>query len=96
MYGLRTLKISVNGNIRDFNIPKTLTHNAALENLYLQIDNNQIDLSKEMTGHLPSKLSNLTITGRAMKALSQKLLNVSPFYFKLKLISLFTINLSNV
>lgn len=77
MYGLRTLKISVNGNVRDFNIPKILTHNAALENLYIQVDNNQVDLSKEMNGYLPSKLNNLTITGRALRALSQKVLSVS-------------------
>ncbi|XP_047532172.1 chaoptin isoform X2 [Vanessa atalanta] len=74
MYGLRTLKISVNGNIRDFNIPKILTHNDALENLYLQIDNTQVDLSKEMLGFLPSKLNNITITGRALKFLSQNVL----------------------
>ncbi|CAH2085309.1 unnamed protein product [Euphydryas editha] len=74
MYGLRTLKISVNGNVRDFNIPKILTHNDALENLYLQVDNSQIDLSKEMQGLLPSKLNNITITGRALKFLSQNLL----------------------
>ncbi|XP_039750194.1 chaoptin isoform X3 [Pararge aegeria] len=75
MYGLRTLKISVNGNIRDFNIPRILTHNYALENLYIQVDNNQIDLGKEMTGSLPSKLNNITITGRALKFLSQNVLS---------------------
>ncbi|XP_023941108.2 chaoptin isoform X5 [Bicyclus anynana] len=75
MYGLRTLKISVNGNIRDFNIPRILRHNYALENLYIQIDNNQIDLGKEMTGQLPSKLNNITITGRALKFLSQNVLS---------------------
>ncbi|CAH0723585.1 unnamed protein product, partial [Brenthis ino] len=75
MYGLRTLKISVNGNVRDFNLPKILTQNAALENLYIQVDNNQVDLSKEMNGYLPSKLNNLTITGRALRALSQKVLS---------------------
>lgn len=76
MYGLRTLKLSVNGNVRDFNIPKILTHNDALENLYLQVDNSQVDLSKEMQGLLPSKLNNITITGRALKFLSQNILQV--------------------
>ncbi|XP_061383908.1 chaoptin isoform X2 [Danaus plexippus] len=74
MYGLRTLKISVNGNIRDFNIPKILTHNDALKNLYLHIDNSQIDLGKEMIGELPPKLNNITIVGKALKFLSQNLL----------------------
>ncbi|XP_045767709.1 chaoptin isoform X5 [Maniola jurtina] len=75
MYGLRTLKISVNGNIRDFNIPRILTHNYALENLYIQVSNNQIDLGKEMIGQLPSKLNNITITGKALKFLSQHVLS---------------------
>nr|XP_034828865.1 chaoptin-like [Maniola hyperantus] len=75
MYGLRTLKISVNGNIRDFNIPRILTHNYALENLYIQVSNNQIDLGKEMVGQLPSKLNNITITGKALKFLSQYVLS---------------------
>ncbi|XP_045449309.1 chaoptin [Melitaea cinxia] len=74
MYGLRTLKLSVNGNVRDFNIPKILTHNDALENLFLQVDSGQVDLSKEMQGLLPSKLNNITITGRALKFLSQNIL----------------------
>lgn len=77
MYGLRTLKISVNGNIRDLNLPRILTHNYGLKNLYIQVDNNQIDLGKEMYGQLPSKLSNITITGRALRFLSQNLLSVS-------------------
>lgn len=77
MYGLRTLKISVNGNVRDLNLPRILTHNYGLENLYIQVSNNQIDLGKEMYGQLPSKLNNITITGKALKFLSQNIFSVS-------------------
>ncbi|CAF4906675.1 unnamed protein product [Pieris macdunnoughi] len=75
MYGLRTLKISVNGNVRDFSIPKMTSQNAALENLFLSVENSQIDLGNEMKGELPCKLDNITLTGRELKFLSQNLLN---------------------
>lgn len=76
MYGLRTLKITVYDS-REFNIPKMLTQNAALENLLLDVENPAVELGKEMSGPLPCKLSNITITGRGMKYLSPYLLNVS-------------------
>ncbi|XP_047517537.1 chaoptin isoform X2 [Pieris napi] len=75
MYGLRTLKISVNGNVRDFSIPKMTSQNAALENLFLSVENSQIDLGNEMKGELPCKLDNITLTGRELKFISQNLLN---------------------
>ncbi|XP_047997382.1 chaoptin isoform X2 [Leguminivora glycinivorella] len=75
MYGLRTLKITVYDNVRDFSIPKMLTHNAALENLLLEVESPAVELGKELSGQLPCKLSNITITGRAMKYLSPYLLS---------------------
>ncbi|KAI8420728.1 hypothetical protein MSG28_007951 [Choristoneura fumiferana] len=74
MYGLRTLKITVYDS-REFSIPKMLTQNAALENLLLDVENPAVELGKEMSGPLPCKLSNITITGRGMKYLSPYLLS---------------------
>ncbi|XP_063392648.1 chaoptin isoform X1 [Cydia fagiglandana] len=75
MYGLRTLKITVYDNVRDFSIPKMLTHNAALENLLLEVESPAVELGKELSGQLPCKLNNITITGRGMKYLSPYLLS---------------------
>ncbi|CAK1579585.1 unnamed protein product [Parnassius mnemosyne] len=75
MFGLRTLKINAYSSVRDFNIPRLLTYNAALENLLIQVDDTQIDLGKEMFGELPCKLNNITLTGRSLKFLSQYLLS---------------------
>lgn len=80
MFGLRTLKINVYPSVRDFNIPRMLTYNAALENLEIEVDDPQIDLGKEMTGDLPCKLNNITLLGRSLKFISQYLLNVSKLY----------------
>lgn len=77
MYALRTLKITAYSNARDFNVPRMLTNNAGLENLYIDVDDSSINLGKEMNGQLPCKLDNITITGRAMRFLSEYLLNVS-------------------
>ncbi|CAG9138762.1 unnamed protein product, partial [Plutella xylostella] len=75
MYALRTLKITAYSNARDFNVPRMLTNNAGLENLYIDVDDSSINLGKEMNGQLPCKLDNITITGRAMRFLSEYLLN---------------------
>ncbi|XP_041988835.1 chaoptin isoform X3 [Aricia agestis] len=72
LFGLRTLKISVSGNVRDFNFPRILANNEGLENLYIDVQNSQIDLGNEMTGDMPSKVSNITITGRPFKFLSDR------------------------
>lgn len=84
MYGLRTLKITAYSNVRDFNVPKMLSYNAGLENLLIEVDENGVEFGKEMYGALPSKLNNITITGRALKYLTQYLLSVSiRIYFKM-------------
>ncbi|KAL4716304.1 hypothetical protein ACJJTC_014784 [Scirpophaga incertulas] len=73
MYALRTLKISVYPEVREFNVPRMLSYNAALENLFIDVEYNQ-EFGKEMTAQLPCKLSNITITGRALRYLSPYLL----------------------
>lgn len=75
MYGLRTLKLTSYSNARDFNIPRVLTYNAALENLYVEVDDAGVEFGKEMYGALPSKLNNITITGRSLKYITQYLLS---------------------
>lgn len=77
MYGLRTLKVTAYSNVRDFNVPKMLSYNAGLENLLIEVDDNGVEFGKEMYGPLPNKLDNITITGRALKYLTQYLLSVS-------------------
>lgn len=77
MYALRTLKITTYTNARDFNIPKMLTYNPSLENLYIDVNDPGVNLGLEMNGQLPCKLSNITITGRDLKFLSEYLLSVS-------------------
>lgn len=79
MYALRTLKVTAYTSARDFNLPKMLTNNAALENLYIDVDDSSTNLGKEMNGQLPCKLNNITISGRPLKFLSEYLLSVS-FY----------------
>ncbi|CAH2040712.1 unnamed protein product, partial [Iphiclides podalirius] len=75
MFGLRTLKINIYPSVRDFNIPRLLTYNVALENLEIEVDDPQIDLGKEMAGDLPCKLNNITLLGRSLKFISQYLLS---------------------
>ncbi|RVE54580.1 hypothetical protein evm_000701 [Chilo suppressalis] len=73
MSGLRTLKISAYPDVREFNIPRMLTYNAALENLFVEVDYSQ-EFGKEMSAQLPCKLSNITITGKPLRYLSPYLL----------------------
>ena len=77
MYGLRTLKITAYSNVRDFNVPKMLSFNAGLENLWIETDYDGVEFGKEMYGPLPLKLDNITITGRYLRYLTQYLLSVS-------------------
>lgn len=77
MYALRTLKITAYSNHRDFNVPRMLTYNAGLENLLIEVDDSGVEFGKEMYGALPNKLSNITITGKALKYISQYLISVS-------------------
>lgn len=82
MYSLRTLKITVFVNVRDFNVPRMLTYNAALKNLLVEADYGGVEFGKEMNGgYLPCKLNNITVTGRHLKFLSPYLLVVSILYY---------------
>lgn len=83
MNALRTLKISVTSNVRNFNIPKILENNEAIENLFLVVDSSQIDLGNEMNGEWPSKLNNVTIMGRQFKFLSERFFRVSQHHYHL-------------
>lgn len=74
MYGLRTLKITAYSNVH-FNVPKILSYNSGLENLLIEIEEFTNEFGKEMYGLLPSKLNNITITGRPLKYLTQFLLS---------------------
>jgi hypothetical protein len=76
MYALRTLKLSVYPEVREYNVPRMLTYNAALKNLYVDVIYNQ-EFGKEMSAQLPCKLNNITITGRALKYLTPYMLIVS-------------------
>ncbi|XP_075975754.1 leucine rich repeat containing G protein-coupled receptor chaoptin isoform X2 [Anticarsia gemmatalis] len=75
LYGLRTLKIEAYSNVRDFNVPKMLSHNPGVENLLVEIEEFTNEFGREMYGIMPSKLNNITITGKPLKYLSQYLLS---------------------
>lgn len=77
MYALRTLKLTSYSNIRDFNVARMLTYNSALKNLMVEADGAGIEFGKEFYGALPQKLNNITITGRALRYLTQYMLSVS-------------------
>ncbi|XP_059058531.1 chaoptin [Achroia grisella] len=74
MYGLRTLKITAFSTVREFNVPRMLSYNAALENLLIDIDYGGVEFGRELQAQLPCKLNNITITGRALQYLSPYLL----------------------
>ncbi|CAH0558981.1 unnamed protein product [Brassicogethes aeneus] len=75
MYSLRTLKINLYSNIKNFNIPSYLQFNSGLRNLEIHVpmatDNN---LDKELNGEWPTKLRNITFSGRGLKNLGQHIL----------------------
>ncbi|XP_026759596.1 chaoptin isoform X2 [Galleria mellonella] len=74
MLGLRTLKITAFSTVREFNVPRMLSYNAALENLLIDIDYGGVEFGRELQAQLPCKLNNITITGRTLKYLSPYLL----------------------
>ncbi|KAG6444973.1 hypothetical protein O3G_MSEX003696 [Manduca sexta] len=75
MYALRTLKISSYSNVREFNVPRMVTYNTGLENILVEVDESSTEFGKEMYGALPTKLNNVTITGRNLKYLTQYLIS---------------------
>ncbi|KAL0881866.1 hypothetical protein ABMA27_001638 [Loxostege sticticalis] len=73
MYALRTLKISTSSDLREFNVPRMLAYNAALENLYVDVEY-MPEFGQQMSAALPCKLNNITITGRSLISLAPYLL----------------------
>ncbi|XP_018322079.2 chaoptin [Agrilus planipennis] len=80
MKALETLKISDYKNVKDFNIPTLIEKNVGLRNLEIQVEK-ESNLEKEMRGVLPSKIRNITFTGRGLKKISSYILQGvrSPF-----------------
>lgn len=77
MFALRTLKLTAFSTLREFNVPRMLTYNAALKNLFIDVDSATVEFGRELSAQLPCKLSNITITGRSLKYLASYLLLVS-------------------
>ncbi|XP_013188195.1 chaoptin isoform X2 [Amyelois transitella] len=74
MFALKTLKVTSFSSIREFNVPRMLTYNAALENLFIEVDGSTVEFGRELSAQLPCKLSNITITGRSLRYLAPYLL----------------------
>lgn len=70
---LKSLHISTYENIRDFNFPNLLQYNHGLRNFHVEVDGKST-LSNEMYGPFPSKIRNITITGRDLKNLGDNIL----------------------
>ncbi|XP_017770923.1 PREDICTED: chaoptin isoform X2 [Nicrophorus vespilloides] len=74
MYSLRSLRMSVYRNVKNFNIPTILQKTYGLRDLEIHIDKMDTSLRMEMKGQLPSKLRNITFTGLALKQLDNSIL----------------------
>ncbi|KAJ3628300.1 hypothetical protein MTP99_015615 [Tenebrio molitor] len=69
MHSLRTLRIDLYKNVKNFNIPRILQHTGGLKNLEIHISRDFDNIDDEFMGLLPSKLHNLTLTGPGLKKL---------------------------
>ncbi|KAL1506530.1 hypothetical protein ABEB36_005874 [Hypothenemus hampei] len=75
MYSLRTLKMNLYTGFKIFNIPSIIRWNSGLRNLEIHVDRqSDSDLSREMAGDLPSKLKNITFSGRGLRAIGSNVL----------------------
>ncbi|KDR14119.1 Chaoptin [Zootermopsis nevadensis] len=72
MTSLRTLYISPYSDVRDFNIPQRIQQNSGLRNLHIQVLE-ESDLEKELSGALPNKVRNITISGERLESVPQSL-----------------------
>ncbi|RZC35021.1 LRR 8 domain containing protein, partial [Asbolus verrucosus] len=93
MQSLRTLKINLCSNVKNFNIPRILQYTDGLKSLEIhvsftctkenrihlsfQIEKDTENLANEMMGELPAKLYNLTFTGKGLKKLSRTIFQVN-------------------
>ncbi|XP_015839467.1 chaoptin isoform X1 [Tribolium castaneum] len=73
MQPLRTLKIGVYRNIKNFNIPSILQFNDGLKNLEIHVTKDTDTLDNEMRGAWPLKLQNLTLSGKGLKKITGKM-----------------------
>ncbi|CAK9809946.1 chp [Anthophora quadrimaculata] len=70
---LRKLYITAYNGVKNFNFPNILQYNHGLRHLVIDVQNDT-DLEKEMRGHFPNKLFNITLTGRDLKTINPDIL----------------------
>ncbi|XP_066585681.1 chaoptin [Prorops nasuta] len=66
---LRSLYITAYTKVRHFNLPNLLEHNHGLRDLLIDVEN-ETNLEFEMRGKFPSKLYNITFTGRGFRSMN--------------------------
>lgn len=71
---LRKLHITAYNGIKNFNFPNILEYNHGLKHLLIDVQNDT-NLEKEMRGKLPSKLYNITLTGKALQNIHSDILH---------------------
>lgn len=74
---LRTLRLSRPQQSQDFNFPRLLQGNYAIERIYVECHEDCTPFGDEMGGEFPPKMSDVTLIGRGFKVLSNRLLEVS-------------------
>nr|XP_012137075.1 PREDICTED: chaoptin isoform X3 [Megachile rotundata] len=70
---LRKLYITAYNGVKNFNFPNILEYNHGLRHLLIDVQNDT-NLEKEMKGKFPSKLFNITLTGRDLKTINPDIL----------------------
>ncbi|KAL1452518.1 hypothetical protein WDU94_006742 [Cyamophila willieti] len=73
LQALRTLHISPYSSMRAINLPRLLEHLRALRNLHVHVDGRQ-SLGEEMRGEYPSKMRNLTLSGKSLRSVANHVL----------------------
>ncbi|XP_067012092.2 chaoptin [Anabrus simplex] len=85
MSALRTLHVSTYHQVSNLNLPTLVQANHALRNLHVEIHSDE-GLTQEMSGPLPHKVRNLTLSGYALRNLPDDVLQgvrSSRFHFAL-------------
>ncbi|KAJ9598947.1 hypothetical protein L9F63_010541 [Diploptera punctata] len=72
MTSLRTLKISSYREVKEFNIPEIVKMNYGLRDLHLEVFENT-PLEEELSGQLPTKVRNITVSGRGISNIPDNL-----------------------
>uniref|UniRef100_A0A8D8SNM6 Chaoptin n=2 Tax=Cacopsylla melanoneura TaxID=428564 RepID=A0A8D8SNM6_9HEMI len=73
MHSLRTLHISPYASMRVINLPRLLEHLRGLRNLHVHVDGRQ-SLGEELRGEYPSKMRNLTLSGKSLRTVANHVL----------------------